>query len=66
MASAGGSAPAIVAIDVMRIGRSRIGQASSSASWRETPPARTWFVKSTSMIEFFFAIPTSRISPSRL
>ena len=37
MARAGGRAPAIVAIEVMRIGRSRIGQASSSASWRSTP-----------------------------
>ena len=59
-------APAMVAIEVIRIGRRRIGHASSSASWRSTPCSRIWFVKSTSRIEFFLAMPMSRISPSML
>ena len=66
IASAGGRAPAIVAVEVIRIGRSRIGHACSSASWRSVPCARIWLVKSTSRIEFFLAMPISRISPSML
>ena len=66
IARAGGSAPAMVAIEVMRIGRSRTGQACRSASRRDSPRSRIWFVKSTSRIEFFLAIPISRMIPSML
>ena len=66
MASAGGMAPAMVAIEVIRMGRSRTGQALRIASCRSTPVSRIWFVKSTSRIEFFLAMPMSRMSPSML
>jgi hypothetical protein len=56
----------MVANDVIRMGRSRMGQAWSRASCRSCPCSRSWFVKSTSMIEFFLAMPMSRIIPSML
>jgi hypothetical protein len=65
-ARAGGMAPAMVEAEVMRMGRSRMGQACMMAACRSTPRSRIWLVKSTSMIEFFFAMPMSRMSPSML
>ena len=43
-----------------------MGQACNSASCRSCPLSRIWLVKSTSMIEFFLAMPMSRIMPSML
>ena len=41
---AAGTAPATVAIEVIRIGRSRIGQAVSTASRTPSPSPRSWLV----------------------
>ena len=41
---AAGTAPATVATDVIRIGRSRTGHAVSTASVTPSPRARSWFV----------------------
>ena len=62
-ASAGGTAAAMVAIEVISIGRSLMGQASISASLVDNPRFLTALVKSTSRIEFFFTIPISNIRP---
>jgi len=67
MCAAGGMAPAIVATEVIMIGRKRIGQAFKRASLTDNPPsARDWLVKSPSRIEFFLTIPMSRINPITL
>ena len=66
MDRAGGMAAAIVEIEVIRIGRSLTGQAFRIASFASIPFARSWFVKSTRIIEFFFTSPMSRISAIKL
>ena len=65
-ASAGGMAATIVAMEVIRIGRKRIGQASRMASWAFFPCSLIWLVNSTSKIEFFFTIPIRRTIPIML
>src|SRR6266566_583751 len=53
----------IVATDVMRIGRNRIRPASSTADIVSIPFAFSWFVYSTSRIEFLLTRPIRRIIP---
>ena len=61
--SASGVAAAIMAMEVIRIGLRRIGQASKSASLTPIPCLHRSFVKSTSRIEFFLTIPMRSINP---
>ena len=58
-----GNAPMIVATEVMRIGRSRMRPASSTAATVSRPFAFSWFVYSTSRIEFLVTSPIKRIMP---
>ena len=58
-----GSAPMIVATDVMRIGRRRIRPASITADTVSIPRAFSWLVYSTSKIEFLVTRPMRRIMP---
>ena len=53
----------IVATDVIRMGRSRIRPASSTASSVSMPRSFSWLVYSTSRIEFLVTRPISRIMP---
>src|SRR5690242_18752507 len=61
-----GTAPMIVATDVMRIGRSRIRPASRTAETVSSPRAFSWLVYSTSRIEFLLTRPISKIMPISL
>ena len=63
---AGGIAATMVAMEVIMMGRSRIGQAVKSDSSTSLPWLRTWLVKSTSKMEFFFTIPIKRMTPMML
>src|SRR5947208_316286 len=56
----------IVATDVMRIGRSRMRPASSTAETVSSPRAFSWLVYSTSRIEFLLTKPISKIMPISL
>src|SRR5947199_176523 len=58
-----GSAPMIVATDVIRMGRSRIRPASTAAATVSMPRAFSWLVYSTSRIEFLVTRPMRRIMP---
>ena len=62
-ASATGIMPAIIATDVIRIGRSRTGPASRSASRVDFPFALSWFVNSTRRMPFFVTSPISMMKP---
>src|SRR2546429_3301722 len=53
----------IVATDVMRMGRSRMRPASSTAETVSSPRAFSWLVYSTSRIEFLLTKPISKIMP---
>src|SRR5204862_4041109 len=53
----------VVATDVMRIGRRRIRPASRTAATVSRPFALSWFVYSTSRIEFLQTSPIKRIIP---
>jgi hypothetical protein len=64
MPSAGTSMAKMIVSDVIRIGRSRRGQASASAWSTPWPSARSWLVRSTSRIEFLATRPISRIRPT--
>jgi glutathione S-transferase len=44
---------------VIRIGRSRSAHACSTASFRGMPSRRSWMMRSTCKIEFFFTTPNS-------
>ena len=61
--SASGSMPKIIAVVVMRIGRSRIWPAASSASSRLMPRRCPWFAKSTSNIAFLVTRPIRKTRP---
>ena len=63
MPQATGTAPMIVATEVMRIGRNRMRPASRRAATGSSPFSRSWFVYSTSRIEFFATSPIRRIIP---
>ncbi|MNL12549.1 hypothetical protein D3C87_1334210 [compost metagenome] len=52
-----------IAAVVMRIGRSRTGQASSRASMVGRPWSFSWRVKSTTRMAFLVTIPISMITP---
>jgi len=66
-ASAGGTAAASVASEVIKIGRSLTGPAKRIASRTEKPSMNRFaLVNSTSRIEFFFTMPMSRTRPIRL
>src|SRR6266576_687223 len=58
-----GTAPMIVATDVMRIGRRRMRPASRTAATVSKPFSLSWFVYSTSRIEFLQTSPIKRIIP---
>ncbi len=62
-ASATGIMPAIMATVVMRMGRRRMGPASSSASRVDLPAARSWLVNSTSRMPFLVTSPISMMKP---
>ena len=49
---------------VIRIGRSRVWLASTIASCRDSPLARSWLVASTCRMPFFLTIPTSMNRPN--
>src|SRR3954463_16384794 len=49
---------------VMRIARRRVWLASTMASWREYPLARSWLVASTWRMPFFLTMPTSMNRPN--
>ena len=66
IANASGSMPKIIASVVMTIGRRRVVPALSSASLRDMPSRRAWFVKSTSRIAFLVTSPISMMRPIML
>ncbi len=55
--------PNTIASVVIRIGRSRISAACSSACERAMPRARAWLAKSTSRIAFLVTSPISMMKP---
>ena len=55
--------PQMAVMEVKITGRKRISPASSIASCKGLPCWRSWFVKSTSKIEFFTSTPASPIKP---
>ena len=62
-ARATGIMPAIMATVVMRIGRKRMGPASSMASLAERPSSRSWFANSTMRMPFLVTRPMSMMMP---
>ncbi len=65
--SAMGTAPPIVATEVMRMGRNRSCAASNADSQREIPRScSSWWAYSTMRIPFLATSPTSRIRPTWL
>jgi len=61
-----GTAPAAVAIEVIRIGRRRRAEASRMAVPMSRPASRSWFANSTIRMPFFAARPTSITMPTWL
>src|SRR6266849_5166649 len=66
MPSAIGTRPTMVAMVVMRIGRSRVRPASTVASIRSLPRSRSTLAKSTSRTPFETTMPTIMMIPMKL
>jgi hypothetical protein len=64
VAMASGSTPRMNANDVIRMGRSRMRDASTAASTIDRPRSRICSANSTIKIEFLAARPMSRTSPT--
>ncbi len=66
MPSAMGASPTMVAIVVIRIGRSRVRPAATVASMRDWPRARSTFAKSTRSTPLETTMPTIMMMPMAL
>ncbi len=62
-ASTNGTAPMMVAMEVIRIGRRRTVDASTMAWCTLRPSSRSWLANSTIRMPFFAARPTSMTMP---